>query len=205
MIPVTAIPKTERALPQEENLPSYEPPTRLEKETAKERIFGPNPYTKTVAQEEAFMYMCGAIISRYLRDQGDCSTCEELLCSEAPIRSFVEMRKFDPTCRLKYPSHESIKYFRILDNILYKHLPSIIYQLNVMNTLHSYIKRSLPSKLPCCDDHVQVCEEQIIKYWIGSSIRIFCKDFLQNRENKKRVSRKRKKMLQCGIPNKRSL
>lgn len=176
--------------------------TREQKEAANEKILGPNVYIKTASQEQGFLYMCGAAIGRYLRQNGDCSSCENLLCSEAPLNSFIEMRKYDPSSDLKYPSAASIKFFRITDNALHRHMMCNIQKENVMMNLYNTLKYEIPCKLPSCDEHYYLCEEFILKKWIQMSIKIFCKDFLQ-KKNERKIARKRKKLSKSYIPMKR--
>lgn len=176
---------------------------RNEKMSALEKISGPDIYIKTSAHEEAFKYMCGAVINRYLRQCGECDECESMLCTEAPIRSFVEMRKYDVVSNLKYPSLQCIKYLKLVDNVLYRHLPNNVLKNNLSYTLLKLVKQEVPSKLLSCELHKLICEDYIVKKWIIMSIKIYCKDFLQNKINRRRIARKRKKLFKCNIPNKR--
>lgn len=138
-------------------------------------------YIKTSAHEEAFKYMCGAAVSRYLQQCSECYECESLLCDEAPIQSFVQMRKYDIDSNLKYPSAECIKYLKVIDSALYRYLPRNIHKINLLNYLFNRIKHEVPTKLPSCELHKLTCENYILKIWIKMSIKIYCKDFMQKK------------------------
>lgn len=177
---------------------------RQEKRSALEKISGPDMYIKSSAHEEAFRYMCGAAINRYLQQYGECFECANLLCDEAPIRSFVEMRKYDVVCDLKYPSLQCITYLKLVDNILYRNLTCNIHKANLLGTLFKIVKEEVALNLVSCELHKITCEDFILKKWIKMSIKIHCKDFLQNRIKKRRIDRKRKKLLKCDIQSKRN-
>jgi len=176
---------------------------RKEKMSAIDKISGANNYIKTSAQEEAFKYMCGAAVHAYLRQHGECHDCESQLCDEAPIRSFVQMRKYDVASDLKYPSSHCMRHLELVDNVLHRHLVHHAHKENISKTLFRLVQQEVPSKLPSCELHKLICEDYIVKKWIKMSIKIYCKDFLQNKINKRRIARKRKKLLKGNIPNKR--
>lgn len=176
---------------------------REEKTSAIQKLSGPDMYIKTSAHDEAFKYMCGAAINIYLQQCGGCYDCESLLCAEAPIHSFVEMRKYDAASDLKYPSSQCVKHLKVVDNILYRHLPHKIHTNNLLNTLFHIVQQEVSSKLPSCKVHEIICDNVIVKKWIQMSIKIYCKDFLRNKMNKRRLANKRRKMFQSNIPAKR--
>lgn len=178
---------------------------RHEKNAAYEHLSGPDAYIRCKADEEAFDYLSGSIISHFFRLNGDCEECQASICSVAPPNSFTQMRKFDPSSNLHHPSRECSKFFKAIDNILHHHLAANIHRVNVKTTLLKHVNRELLMPLTCCDQHKEPLKHFLCSKWIEKSIKIHCRDAMHHLGNKRRMCRKRKKLTNSAIPQKRSL
>ena len=119
--------------------------------------------------------------------------CQSILCCEAPTDSFVNQMKYDITSDLKYPSQAVQTFLQLADNIIYKNLSKIIYKLQPKKTILDIINREMPYQLKTCQEH-QNAHHFLLNRFVLKSIRIFCKDDLQKRINKRRETRKRRKL-----------
>lgn len=177
---------------------------RSEKSLAIKHLSGPHhAYVASAAQEEAFTYLCGAVIGEFLRAHDDCEECRNILCEESRQHSFTQMRKFDATSNLHYPTKECLDFFRQLDTILHRHLLPNIHKLLIKKTMMRIVQSEVTGSLPSCHKHTPELQNFVSEKWIEKSIKIYCRDTVQKIFNKRRECRKRKKLMKSFIPSKK--
>jgi hypothetical protein len=157
-------------------------------------------YIKTAAHEEAFLYMSGAVISEFFRAYGECIQCRHYICRQAPVKSLTHLRKYDAQSNLNYPSKDCSDYLRLVDNILHRHLSTHIHKHSTTNILMQCVKQEMTMDLRSCHEHTPHLQHFLAYKWIQKSIKIYCRNALQNLNNKRRERRKRKKLMSSVMP-----
>lgn len=177
--------------------------SRGEKLAAYRQLSGPHHYVHNRADEEAFKYLCGAVLSDFFRLNGNCDVCRENTCSAIPQNSFIEMRKFDVSSNLHNPNEECLRFFTAVDSVLHRHLPANIHRLNVKSILMEHARNELLMPVTSCEAHEPYLRDFLSARWIHKSIKIHCKDAIQHLIKKRRECRKRRKLTKSAIPPKR--
>ena len=146
--------------------------------------------------------MSGAVIREFFRVYGECSQCRSYICCQVSINCFTQFRKYDAQSNLYYPTVNCLNYLRLVDSILHRHLSTHIHKHNTSNLLMQYVEQEMTMNLTSCNEHTPQLQNFLAQKWIQKSIKMYCRDALQNLNNKRCERRKRKKLCPQQCPAK---
>ena len=148
---------------------------------------------RTTSQQDGLIYCAGSAISAYLNTVNNCMECEKSLCSNSPLDSFTQFRKFDVNSHLLYPNETLLSFFIKLENFLHRQLRFHVTKRNIVQEILTATANEVHNHtVNACETHLRIFDESLRRIWIRKSIRFYCQLYEINEAKKRRDQRKRK-------------